>query len=228
MKTIRLRVENNVLSLSPDQTVKQIVCGNEGYKIEVDFDNDWEGFANKKARFICNGIPEDKGFTGNVCNVPKLSNVSTVTIGIFAEDDEAATTFIVYPCEPSILCIETKKEEEPKALEIDGTWVFKDDITADTNITFEGDFRCSGGGWSGYGTGIVVKVGEREPGWSFTEIDYRWTDMEPNDSQITVYNTDAGGWNEGEYGDCKTITFTGTQTVSEAFMNFMNTNATKQ
>ena len=119
------------------------------------------------------------------------------------------------------------REDDGDTATIDGTWVFKDDITADTDITVECDFSCSdANGWSGDGTGIVVRTGEREPGWPFTEINYMYADLGTNDHNITVYNTDFGGW-EGAYGDCKTITFNGEQTVSEAFMNFMNTNAVK-
>lgn len=114
MKTIRMKVENNVLTILPEQDVKQIVCGNDCYQIEVEFDSEWQSYSNKKARFIANGVAENKSFTGNVCAVPKLSKTSAVMIGIFAEDDEAATTALVFPCLHSVLCVEVKEPEEPE------------------------------------------------------------------------------------------------------------------
>ena len=118
-------------------------------------------------------------------------------------------------------------KDDESTTTIDGTWVFKNDITADTSITFEGDFFCNGAmGWSGYGKGIELRAGEHEPGWPYILIDYRWMDIPPDYLTITVYDHENGGW-DGALGDCCTITFTETQKVTYEFLQFMKANAIK-
>lgn len=120
MKTIRMKVENNVLSLLPNQEVKQIVCGNDCYQLEIEFDSDWANNSEKVARFIYNNRYVNKKFTGKVCTVPVLSNTTAVVIGFYAEgNDKAATNTITIPCDLSVLCVEVEKTP----VTLNGKWV---------------------------------------------------------------------------------------------------------
>lgn len=81
-----------------------IVCGNSGYQIEFNFDNEWLASAYKTARFIWGGRTVDVPFDGAVCDVPIISNAEKVIVGVFTNDHTTATTATEIPCKKSILC----------------------------------------------------------------------------------------------------------------------------
>ena len=91
------------------QTVGEpvIVCGNSDYKINFAFDDEWAKLKIKTARFSYkrNGEPHhlDIVFEGDMVDVPKLSKIREVEVGLFA-GDLVTTTPAVIPCELSILC----------------------------------------------------------------------------------------------------------------------------
>ena len=80
-----------------------IVCGNSGYQIQFAFDSEWSAYSEKTARFIWNGEYTDVDFTGNICTVPVLHNITEVTVGVYA-GDLSTTTPAVIDCYRSILC----------------------------------------------------------------------------------------------------------------------------
>lgn len=84
-----------------------IVCGNSGYSVKFNFDDEWAEHEEKKARFVYiqNGAVthEDVDFTGSICEVPILSKVREVRIGAYA-GNLSTTTPVTIPCELSILC----------------------------------------------------------------------------------------------------------------------------
>jgi hypothetical protein len=47
-----------------------IVCGNSDYQLVFTFDEEWDAFPEKKARFDYSGMSTDVPFTGNTCPVP--------------------------------------------------------------------------------------------------------------------------------------------------------------
>lgn len=99
MPTIKIAVRNKVAK-SPDDI---IVCGNNDYIIDFDFDEEWKAYSVKTARFIYNGTYEDVSFSGNKVVAPIVKNASVVEIGVYA-GDLRTTTPALLSCEKSIIC----------------------------------------------------------------------------------------------------------------------------
>lgn len=94
-----------------------IVCGNDDYKITFTFDNEWGAYQEKTARFRfinAEGKKEyiDVLFSGSTCAVPILSNIDTVSVGVYAGDLQT-TTGADIKCQRSILCGQGTKHEAP-------------------------------------------------------------------------------------------------------------------
>ena len=87
-----------------------IVCGNKydeekqsGYQIKFTFDDEWNAYENKTARFIFGGHFHDVEFTGDTCPVPVLKGVTFCKVGVYA-GDLCTTTSATIGCKTSILC----------------------------------------------------------------------------------------------------------------------------
>jgi hypothetical protein len=84
-----------------------IVCGNSGYIIDFTFDAEWTPKAAKTVRFVYvkNGVVTytDVVMTDDTVEVPILSNIQKVRVGVF-EGNLRTTTPAVIPCERSIRC----------------------------------------------------------------------------------------------------------------------------
>lgn len=100
MKTLNMSVSDKILSF--DRESEKIVCGNDDYQIEFDFDDEWSSRTNKTARFIWNNTYFDQEFTGNTCPIPPIFDTKVVKVGIYA-DDIYSTTTVVVDCIPAIL-----------------------------------------------------------------------------------------------------------------------------
>lgn len=83
-----------------------IVCGNSGYTIQFTFDNEWDGYGKKTARFIWNGQHVDVSFEGNTCDVPLLERTNLLQVGVYV-GDMSTTTSAEIECVPSVKCIES-------------------------------------------------------------------------------------------------------------------------
>lgn len=85
----------------------EIVCGNNDYTVTFDFDSEWDSHPVKTARFIyvkCGRVRyEDVPFEGQTCDVPLLSNITRVDVGVYA-GDLRTTTAAMIKCKRSILC----------------------------------------------------------------------------------------------------------------------------
>lgn len=88
-----------------------IVCGNSDYQIKFTFDEEWEAYENKIARFIWGGQFQDVEFTGDTCPVPILSGVTLCEVGVYA-GELCTTTSAFIACKPSILCQEASPSVE--------------------------------------------------------------------------------------------------------------------
>lgn len=100
-KALRITVKNKIATYLQRDGV--IVCGNKGYKIAFTFDEEWDAYTNKIARFIWNGKYFDKTFTGDECDVPVINDATEVTVGVYAGDLKTTTPAVI-PCLISILC----------------------------------------------------------------------------------------------------------------------------
>lgn len=101
MKTLHAKVSDKKLEYRNADGA--IVCGNNDYKLEFEFDEEWDAHDNKKARFFVNGEYKDVAITGNVCSVPVVSKVGKIEVGVYVPD-ELATTADTIPCALSCLC----------------------------------------------------------------------------------------------------------------------------
>lgn len=104
MPEINIAITNKVATV---QGTPIIVCGNSDYTINFTFDADWDALTYKTARFVYirfgKVLHEDRDFTGNVVEVPVLSNTQFVKVGVFG-GDICTTTPAEIPCKNSILC----------------------------------------------------------------------------------------------------------------------------
>lgn len=106
---INVMVRNKVAVA--DQTV--YICGNgdnekdseekNGYALLFDFDEEWNKYEHKTARFKYNGKYIDVLFSGNKCPVPIISNTYGIDVGVYA-GDLCTTTPAYIPAKKSILC----------------------------------------------------------------------------------------------------------------------------
>ena len=100
MKRIEISVQNRVAWQTNSM---DYVCGNSDFVIGFVFDDEWETFGAKTARFIHGGEHTDIVFTGTECKVPKILNVKKMEVGVFAGDLYTTTPALVQ-CRKSILC----------------------------------------------------------------------------------------------------------------------------
>ena len=96
---IAIKVRNKVAA-SPHET---IVCGNSDYTLAFDFDEEWNAYEAKTARFVYGGKFEDVVFTGNICAVPTIQNATVCEVGVYAGNLRTTTPALI-SCNPSILC----------------------------------------------------------------------------------------------------------------------------
>lgn len=108
-------VQNKIAA--PDETAPVIVCGNNGYVIDFIFDSEWDEYEIKNAvfNFKRNGKKKtiEVVFTGTQCNVPILSGIDEVEIGVYAGELQT-TTPAKFACRKSALCDVSKIEDVPK------------------------------------------------------------------------------------------------------------------
>ena len=101
MKTLRINVKDKIATYFQRDGV--IVCGNKDYTIAFTFDEEWDEYTTKTARFVWNGKYYDKEFTGDECPVPVINDATEVTVGVYAGDLKTTTPAEI-PCLISILC----------------------------------------------------------------------------------------------------------------------------
>ena len=94
-----------------------IVCGNSDYSIGFSFDAEWANAGVKTARFVyvkAGAVQhQDVVFTGNTVQVPVLSDIREVYVGVYAGDLQTTTPARI-PCDRSILCGGGVHEEPPE------------------------------------------------------------------------------------------------------------------
>ncbi len=90
MATIKVGVKGEIATnLTPEV---KLVCQNDKYEVEFDFDSSWEGSTFKTALFIYNGQVIPKPFDGNVVKIPAVYNTELLHIGIKSNDVEGLHT----------------------------------------------------------------------------------------------------------------------------------------
>jgi N-acetylneuraminic acid mutarotase len=90
----------------------EIVCGNRDYQIRFAFDEEWDAYPVKTARFIAGGIPTDVIFEGDTVAVPIIHNAWSVSVGVFAGNLRTTTPALI-PCQKSVLCESGEPADPP-------------------------------------------------------------------------------------------------------------------
>lgn len=102
--TINITVANKVATAID---APAIICGNSDYVINFTFDSEWDSYTCKTARFVFNrdGAKKyiDVLFEGTNCEVPILTNINSVEVGVYA-GELSTTTGAKLSCQKSILC----------------------------------------------------------------------------------------------------------------------------
>lgn len=99
-RIIKVSVKNKIAK-APDDAL--YICGNSDFVLAFDFDDEWDGYDHKTARFIYNGTHEDKIFTGSQCAIPIIANTHTIKVGVYA-GNLSTTTPALISASKSILC----------------------------------------------------------------------------------------------------------------------------
>ena len=99
MKEIKIQVRNKIASL--ENKSDYIVCGNNDYAVNFDFDEEWGAHNVKTALFVFGDETVYSVFEGNLANGVSVEGATLCAIGCFA-GDLSTTTPAVIKCEPSI------------------------------------------------------------------------------------------------------------------------------
>lgn len=99
-RRIHIIVREKVAKLvNPDEA--PLVCGNNDYVVEFDFDDAWANYPAKTALFVFADKSVPVVFEGNVCKGVAVKNATECAIGVFAGDIRT-TTGAFMPCVLSI------------------------------------------------------------------------------------------------------------------------------
>ena len=118
MQTIKITIINKRAQVEGSPV---LVCNNTGDKITFSFDDEWTGLSPKIARFVYTRdgrvLYQDVAFTADTVEIPPLSDISCVRVGVYA-GELSTTTAAVIPCIQSILS---------GPVEMDGSMIFPSD-----------------------------------------------------------------------------------------------------
>lgn len=99
--TINVSVRNKI-AVAPKDAL--YICGNSDFIIAFDFDDEWNEYNSKTARFVLeDGTYHDVVFQGKECSMPIISNTYNIKIGVFAGNLRTTTPAII-SAKKSILC----------------------------------------------------------------------------------------------------------------------------
>lgn len=103
-KNIKVHIKDRVAVAEGDPV---IICGNSDYTVTFIFDEEWGQAFAKTARFKFNTAEGpghiDQPFTGDTVEVPELSNIREVEVGVFVGDLKT-TTGAPVRCKPCVRC----------------------------------------------------------------------------------------------------------------------------
>lgn len=100
MKIIKIKIANKIATL--ENADAKIICNNNDYIVQFDFDEEWDEYSEKTARFNFGKYSQDVIFSGTECKIPTIPEESTLEIGVFA-GDLRSTTIVEVKCRKSIL-----------------------------------------------------------------------------------------------------------------------------
>lgn len=95
MATIEILIREKIAT-NLDPRGQTIVCDNSDYVVKFDFDEEWDAFPEKTARFAYNRRYQDISFKGDKCVMPSIRNASSVEVGVFAGNLHTTTPAVIY------------------------------------------------------------------------------------------------------------------------------------
>lgn len=111
-KRIVININNKIACLANENDY--LVCGNNDYDVEFNFDGDWEGITAKTAVFVYGNIPVYMPFDGNICEGVAIENSTICAIGVFAGDLKT-TTAATIKCKLSVRDIANGAPKPPSS-----------------------------------------------------------------------------------------------------------------
>lgn len=99
-RIIKVSVKNKIAK-APDDAL--YICGNSDFVLAFDFDDEWDDYPHKTARFIYNGTFTDVVFSGSQCGIPIIANTHNIKVGVYA-GNLSTTTPALISASKSILC----------------------------------------------------------------------------------------------------------------------------
>lgn len=101
---IKINVANKIPTVDGEPI---IICSNNDYVIQFAFDQEWDPEAVKTARFLWRRAGKltykDVPFTGDMVEVPILSGIHDIWVGVYTNDLRTTTPARI-ACEYSVLC----------------------------------------------------------------------------------------------------------------------------
>lgn len=121
-RQINIKVENLVPNLQ--EGCQKIICGNGGYTISFEFDEEWVGYNTKTAIFVCGNESVYSVFEGNICKVPEIDGGTICYIGVVSgniieeksQPEKKTTVWCCVEAVPSITSI--AKEPLPPSQDV--------------------------------------------------------------------------------------------------------------
>lgn len=115
----------------------EIVCGNADYVIDFEFDAEWDEYEIKTAVFTYKRKGQNKYkevvFTGTECNMPVLSGIDEVNVGVYAGNLHT-TTPAKLNCKKSALCDITKIDDTPTSVYNQLLEILKDNYPVEAGV----------------------------------------------------------------------------------------------
>lgn len=99
MPSIRVSVKNKIARKNGRA---EYICGNSDFVIDFSFDEEWDDYKTKTARFQVGNAYTDVIFTGEQCEVPVIGEAGGFEVGVYAGELHTTTPAYV-PCRRSIL-----------------------------------------------------------------------------------------------------------------------------
>lgn len=109
MPIVNITIKNKIATPSNIS----VVCGNSDYTFVFNFDEEWNAYNSKTARFVWNGQYVDVAFNGNSCEMPVINDARYVSVGVYAGELHTTTPAILN-AKKSILCDDPVHVDPPE------------------------------------------------------------------------------------------------------------------
>lgn len=111
-RVISIKVRDRI---AVTESAEPYICGNTDYVVQFDFDEEWDAYEAKTARFTHGGIFQDVVFEGNSCPVPAIMNAYEFYVGVYAGDLWVTTAARVLS-KKSVLCENAAPQKPPESV----------------------------------------------------------------------------------------------------------------